>query len=323
MVAVDIYALDTELIPQPIAGVVLNVYDTNGVLQGSATTDVNGLGAFLLTGAASPTGVTYEVRAFKLGVIFSNPSQIVVFDPLPPLTFNNFNITGTLLTLDVATDPTLCRCTGRLMDFGNQPVKHALIRIAANVALYHEDPRNGQGLQNPKIVNGNLISPDAQDYYTDENGFVKIDLFRTGHYWVQFSGEIDAVWNILVPDRSSVNLIDLMFPQPVSVTWDPTIAPGNAVVIHVGELLAVPFTALFSDFETNPPSLGKWIEFSQDVPGIGSLGFLTTPGNQKVYLTGLQPGTFNVTPELLPCLTPYRVPTYSLVETPLAVTVVP
>lgn len=327
-VAVDIVVMDTELIPQPIAGVAINVYDTSGNLQGNSTTDSTGTAFFSLPGAASPGGVTYEVRAFKLGVIFpaANPTQILVFDPLPSMTFNNFTLTGTLLTLEPSIDPTLCRCTGRLMDFGNQPVPHALVRVAANTSMERRGrwtEHEGQGLQSPKIVNSNLISPDAKNYYTDENGFVKIDLFQTGQYWVTFSGESDASWNILVPARSSANLIDLLFPQPVSLTWDGTVAPGNAVTVEVGHMVAVPFYALFSDWEINPTDMGKWITFQESgTAGVAGLGFRICPGLNDVYITGLMPGTVNVNASLLPNLMPYRVPAYSLSAPSLAITVV-
>lgn len=306
--SVVITVLDTEVSPQPIEGVIVTVYDSvDSVEQAQATTNSSGQAVFTLPGTTG-SGITYEVRAFKLGVRFANPFGIQVQEPV--VSTNTFNLTGLLLTLPASTDPRVCRCTGRFLGFDNKPLCGVMVRLFE---------KGDVGEQVPKIVDGNLISQSAVEYHTDKDGYVHIDLLRTGEYYVSFAGEEDVNWEILVPDQASVNLIDLMFPQPVTLTWDQTVAPGNAVSLAVGTTLSVPFTILFSDYEVGT-RLGHWVRPPVAAQtGIVEVGPFEDPAG--VWLSGLNPGTTTISVELQDHLFPIRVPTYSLNASPLTVTV--
>ena len=88
------------------------------------------------------------------------------------------------------------------------------------------------------------------------------DLFRGGEYFVTYSGNDDVVWNFKVPDRASANLIDLIHPQPVSLTWDSDVAPANALSMAPLVQVIVPITVLFSDDEELTQGVDKWLEIS-------------------------------------------------------------
>src|SRR4051812_24515311 len=121
---VNIFIKDNTVSTLPIAGVIANVYNPSTLaLIASATSDGSGRAAFSLPGSTSP-GITYEVRFFKLGVIFANPKTIQVIEPV--VTNNDFDMAGTLLTLEVASDPRCCRCTGRFLDYSNRPLSNIL-----------------------------------------------------------------------------------------------------------------------------------------------------------------------------------------------------
>lgn len=307
-VPVDIYLKDGTPSTLPISGVSVSVLDpTTFAVIATAVSDVTGRASFLLPGAPAP-GTPYEVRFFKLGVVFANPQQIRVEEPA--LTTNKFDMSGTLLTLPAATDPRVCRCTGRFVSFDNRPIANAMVRLNA---------KSESGYQVPKIVDGNLVSAEAYTSKTDGSGFISIDLIRGAEYFITFAGEDDVVWCITVPDRSSANLIDLIHPAPVQLKWDSVLAPGNAVSVQVGETKSIPFTIVYSDYEETGIGAVKWVTFTNSDDAVMGVGY----SDGTVSVTGVAAGIAQVTVEMLANLRPARVPDYSIAFTPLAVTVTP
>jgi hypothetical protein len=310
-VLVDIFVSSTEVVPAPIVGAVVSVYDmaTGVVLAGQATTDADGLAAFSLPGG-DPSKI-YEVRAYKQGVVFGGYKRIEVVEPLPtgaPQNFNTFDVTGNIMTLPVATDPYLCRCTGRFVNFSNQPIFGATVRIITKV-----DP----GMQTPKVLNGSMVSAEVADLKTDANGFVTVDLPRGGEYYITFSGETDSLWNFKIPEQASANLIDLIHPAPVLAIWDQDVAPGDAITVQVGETVDVPLTVRFSDYEEKTESLSQWILLMNSSDSVVTLEF----DGSVARLTGLASGAAVVTVEGKPEAYPSRVPPITTLPTPLMVTV--
>ena len=307
-VPVDIYVNDDSPLPSPISGVFVSVLDPSTfAVIATATTDGTGRAAFSIDGSVTP-GTPYEVRFFKLGVRFANPMQILVEDP--PVTTNKFDMSGTLLELPAATDPRVCRCTGRFMSFSNTPIAGATVRFMAKAE---------SGYQVPKVVDGNLISAEAYATKTDADGYVSLDLLRGALYYITFSGEDDVVWNICVPDRASANLIELIHPAPVSLAWDPTEAPGNAVSVQVGETKFIPFLITYSDYEETGTGATKWLRFINPDDALMDVGY----GDGNLVITGKAVGSGNITTEMLPDLKPVRVPEYNIYVPPLVVTITP
>lgn len=307
-VPVDIYVKDNTPFTNPISGVFVSVLDpTTFAVVATALTDVTGRAAFSLPGAVSP-GTPYETRFFKLGVTFVNPKQIAVEEPA--VTTNKFDMSGTLLALPAATDPRVCRCTGRFMSFSNTPIIGATVRLMAKAE---------SGYQVPKVVDGNIISAEALALRTDADGFVSVDLIRGAQYYITFSGEDDVVWNICVPDMASANLIELIHPAPVLLTWDPTEAPLNAVSVAVGETKVIPFTLTYSDYEVMGKGSSRWVTFINSDDTFMDVGY----SDGQVSITAKAVGSANVTTEMLPDLKPVRVPDYNVVAPPLVVTITP
>jgi hypothetical protein len=309
-VPVDIFVKDDSPGTNPIANVSVSVVDPGTLaVIATALSDVNGRAVFSLPGSVLP-GTGYEVRFFKLGVTFRNPAQILVEDPPVSALANQFDMSGTLLVLPAATDPRVCRCTGRFMSFSNTPIAGATVRIMA---------RAESGYQVPKIVDGNIVSAESMALQTDADGFVTVDLVRGSQYFITFSGEDDVVWNILVPDRSSVNLIELIHPAPMQLVWDPLVAVGNAVTLAVGATLVVPFTMIFSDYEETGKGAVKWISFLNSDDALADVGF----SDGMMSITAKSAGVVNVTTQMLPNLKPTRVPDYSISAPTLVVTITP
>ena len=336
-VAVNIIVKDTTVSPQPISGVTVNIYNsTTFAFLASATSDGAGQAAFVLPGAVSP-GTVYEVRLYKAGVLFSNPHLIAVIDPVVAPVTNDFDISGMLLTLPIATDPRMCRCTGQFINFSGTPIQNTLVRVIAvlGVGTLTKQPEICippfltvppplpptllSGFQVPKVVDGKMVSVGEMEVRTDINGKVSLDLIRGGMYYVTFAGEEDVVWPIVVPDRSSVNLIDLIHPAPVSLTWDSSDAPGDAISLTVGETKTVAFTVLFTNFHTYASNLGNIIAFTNSDGTVADLFYNSSLG--RVELAGRVAGTLNVTVAVQPNMTPARLPDYTISAAPLVVTV--
>lgn len=297
---VDIFVSSTDVVPVPLAGVTVGVFDSGAAVAGMAATDADGKVSFLLPGA------TYEVRLFKLGTAFGAPKRILVEEP--PVTTNKFDVSGSVLTFPPSLDPRICRCTGRFMDLANRPMLGAVLRVSQ---------RAEAGFEAPKVVDGNLIAAEGASFKTDLNGIITADLLRGGEYYVMFSGESDAVWNIRVPDRASINLIDLIHPQPVSLRWDSTVAPGNAVSLAVNDTLIVPFSILFSDYEELSTGISRWVQLASSDTSIVTVAL----ASEKAALRGVAPGTAQISASVPTGQYPVRVPDYAMTVPPLQVTI--
>lgn len=309
-VTVDIFVKDDAPLPAPIQGAVVSVLNSITFVEvAQSTTDVNGKASFLLPGSASP-GTTYEVRIFKLGVRFGNPVLIQVQDPLGVGVTNIFDVSGTLLTLPAATDPRRCRCTGRFFNFSNEPIPGAVFRVMAKAE---------SGRQVPKVVDGNMISAEVMIFHTDDDGMVSMDLLRGGEYYITFSGDDDVIWNIVVPDRTSVNLVDLIHPKPVSLAWDSTDAPGNAVSVAVGQIAIVKYTITFSDYQTRTQGLDKLIQVTNSDGTLAEVG----AGDGQVGIKGLSAGAVLVTVASKSPFVPSIIPEPAITAPALTVTITP
>lgn len=306
-VVVNVIVSDTELVPQPIEGVVVQALDPiTSALIAQATSDVHGNAAFLLPGAS------YEVRLFKLGVLFQNPVAILVLEPAPaPPLSNNFLVSGVLTNvLQPAIDPRLCKVQGRFMNLSNQPIRNATVRIMAKAET---------GGEQPKYVDDNVISASEMSFKTDRDGYLKIDLFRTGHFEIVFSGEDDMEWPFYVPDTPYALWGDLINPYPVSIEWDQTIAPGNAASMAVGGDLRIPFVPTFSNTQQPLSGMSQWLNFFSSDTTDMILGLQQF--DMGVFLRAVGPGVVTITGANKPCLEPGRIPYYATVIPTLTITV--
>jgi hypothetical protein len=213
-VPVNIYVEEDSLLHPPVPDVSVAAFDPLTMTQVAVgVTDADGRASFLLPGG------TYEVRFFKAGFSFSNPKSLAVTEPAVPESPNGFSVSALPFgVFGVPIDPRLCRCVGRFVNYQNQPVPNSMVRITMNEDLTQKGP---------KVVDGNMVSPSSMEVRTDQNGFVAVDLLRTGQYWLVFAGEEEEPWSFTVPDRPNANLIELIHPQPVSLSYDQDAAPGN------------------------------------------------------------------------------------------------
>ena len=308
-VAADLYITDDTLTLTPLEGVVVNIYDSVSTFVSSGTSGVDGHVALLL-----PAGI-YEARAFKLGVVFSNPFRFEVLDPLPVGGTNTFDIEGAVTDLlPVAIDPRLCRCSGRFIGFSNDPKANVLVRISSKAEA---------GTQVPKLVDGNLVCVQDLSIRTDSNGYLFLDLLRTGEYYLMFAGEDEVAWNFKVPDRSSVNLVDLLFPQPVRLNWDQVVAPGNAVSVQVGQTVEVPLSVMFSDYLERAEGIWKVVTLDNSNPEVVNTAVSANNSKSTLTVVGVVVGTSSISASVIPGSIPDRVPAVTGILPALSVTVTP
>lgn len=303
MVSADIFVVDDTPAHSGVGGVFVSVVDPGTYIEiASATTDVVGRSAFLL-----PPG-TYEVRAFKMGVRVPNPTAIEIVDR--PDIGNSFEIVATVLSLPAATDPRVCRCSGRFVGSGNAPRANILVRVLA---------KSDTGAQSPRVVDKNMVAQTVCDRHTDASGWVSFDLIRGGDFFVVFAGDDDSAWPIKVPDCPSANLSDLIHPYPVVLGWNQADAPGNTVEVPAGTTKLIRWDLTFSDHSTLTTDAGQWLDVTNGDDSVMSVGYT----GSFISVTGVSAGSAEVSVARKPGVTPHRVPDPEILAEPLTVRVVP
>lgn len=272
MAAVNLYVLSDVPPNAGIQGVSVGVFDPTTFTEiAVAQTDANGMAAFLLD-----VGV-YEVRLQKSMTRFLKPYRIEVTDLGP----NGFTTYGSPVAPSTPIDVTICRCTAFLKNLANAPIPNLPVQVVAKVET---------GRQVPKVLSGNLLAAEGIVRHTDAEGMVFFDLPRCGEFNVVYAGEEDHVYPIKVPDRASANLIDLMFPFPVSLEWDAVDAPSGTASIKVGENKLIHWKMNYSDFQKKSEGIG-WLQFENSDSTVARV----LAGEGALLVSGLAPGTIDIT----------------------------
>lgn len=222
---VNVYVIDTTPSALPVEGVLVKVYDSTGTsLITQGTTGSDGLVGFLLE-----AGYDRQLRFAKFGVAIKSPLLIEVLEA-PEL--NAFEVEGELLTVPVATNPRFCRASGYFLTSAGTP--HTYLDMSFIPKF------------DPVILEGRGVVHERVTIRTDSNGFAQIDLIRFAKYSVQMEGYEDSLRCIAIPDSSSVNLPDLLFPVVSRVTFDPS----GPYSLGVGDTLEIVPTVYASDGNT-------------------------------------------------------------------------
>ena len=267
VVTVEVYTLDDTLAHDPIAGALVRVFDETGTtFVTDGTTDALGLVSFGLNGTPTPAPTRYQIRASKLGVSFTNPEYIDVYDPV--LTTNSFNVYGDIHEVENATNARLCRATGFVYDPGGRPLEDVLIKFTNEY--------------DPVEVDGIVIASKVE-VRTDSTGWAAVELFRGGKYTATISGMHDNPLEIVVPDRAGVRLADLLYPVVAQVVFTPappwSVAAGSRLDVGV-EVICTSYV------ELEPPADGD-VRYSTPDPGIARV----LSGTGKIIIVGVSSGT--------------------------------
>jgi hypothetical protein len=187
---------------------------------------------------------------------------------------DDFTISVERLTRPVSTNPALCRCSGYVIDLAGQPLKNASVTF--------------EGRNPPTLLGNDYIGKDRLVVVSDKSGYLQTDLIRNGVYRVVVSSYQDLTFEIKVPNLSSANLPDVIFPIVTAVQFDPedvsvgiaeSVTSDCTVVYRSGLAIPVP------DFEsTTPVSLktsDKSVATAKFVDGV-------------VEITGISAGTCTI-----------------------------
>jgi hypothetical protein len=245
---VEITVNDDQVVPEPVDGVVVRVFDETGTtLITSATTGavLTGKVQFTLDGDDPPT--RYQLRFFVNGGAIRSPQYIDVFSPpaSAPTGENNFEIEAEMFVLPPATNPRLCRASG---------------------FVWRPDGRLQPGVDMAFIPQFTPIVVEGFGMM-GEYGYLTIDLLRTGIYTLVAESQDDEPRCIFVPDRSNINIFHLLYPIVVSVLYTPA-GPWN---IPLGTELEVTPVVEASDYRTLTGVADSDVVYTTDDPSIASV----------------------------------------------------
>jgi hypothetical protein len=136
---------------------------------------------------------------------------------------------------------------------------------------------------NPLVVDGIGVLGERVATRTDEDGYISVDLYRDGYYLATVESQENVQREVLVPDRSSVNINHLLFPRVVSVAY----SPAGPFTLAAGAELELTPTITASDFRELEGTGSEDVEYSTDDPSIADVRV----GADAITLRGLSPGT--------------------------------
>lgn len=276
---VRIYAVDEA--GDPLDGVLVRFFDDTDTFVTQQYTSIVGADAYAeVTLDGDDPAINYTIRLSKTGVAFDGqlgddsktPQSISVYSPASaaPNGTNYFDVQGQTFTRPVASDPRLCRCSGYFFDHSGRPLADMDVHFIA-ICLNESQPP-----MTPMIIDGNAVMSDKIITRTDENGYLQIDLYRTGHYSALVQGFEHSRRVIVVPDSPSVNLIDLLFPVVSEITFDP-----DPVTLSLNSFVDVTLTIKSSDGQTLD-STGQDVTFASSDPSVATIQLLDT-GELRIF----------------------------------------
>lgn len=290
----------------PIENVLVRVFnDTGDTFISQDYTDVNGIADFTLDGDDPPN--EYQIRLSKTGVAFDgslgddskSPQLIEVWSPpaSAPSGTNDFTVKGEAFSRPVSTDPRLCRASGFFRRADGLPYPNLDLIFTPRFK--------------PAIVDDDSVMWGQINLRTDEDGYAEIDLFRNGEYSVLVESLEDCPRLVVVPDASSENLVELLFPVVGQVVFAPT-----SVAIAVGETADVTPTVTGTDQRVLDGTAPGDVKYTVDDPTVATVSVR----NDKLVITGVAPGGTIVDVERLD-ETIVLIPDSGISYTPLIITV--
>lgn len=223
---VDVLIRDIAVPNDPVAGVVVRVYDETGTtLITSGTTASDGHVSFLIDADDPP--VRYQLRTFKQGIAIPQPKYIDAYSPpaSSPTGTNNFRLDAEVFTLPTAPDPRLCRVSGYILNPAGRPKRGIDIHF-----IHRFNPLIvGEGAEAVGVL-GERVA-----HRTDKDGYFQIDLWRNGCYRAIIESHENVGRSIHIPNLSSANINHVLFPRVYGCTFDP-VGPWS---IGVGQELRV------------------------------------------------------------------------------------
>jgi hypothetical protein len=308
---VRVYTIDEN--SDPLEGVLIRFFDNTDTFvtqQYSSLAGGESYGEVTIDGDDPP--IDYTIRLGKDQVAFDGslgddsktPQAIQVYSPasLAPTGTNYFQVQAQTFTRPVSSDPRLCKCSGFFVDPTGRPLPNM------DIHFIHRCPYDNL---RPIIVDGKGVLGQKVYGRTDSNGYMEIELFRTGEYSATVQGFEDINRYVIVPDASSENLVDLLFPIVESLTFST-----SPLSLTVGQYEDLTLTITASNGVVLDPMDGD-VTFTCSDTSVASIQLLST-GLLRVL--AVSAGAATITAERVD--TSIKViPDEDISYTPLAVTV--
>jgi len=312
----------TDQLGAPIEGVLVRLFDSGGMFVTSNVSSLVGVDAIAdvtLDGDPDPTPISYTARFSKNGISFDGslgdvsktPQAIDVYSPNTdsPTGTNDFDVKGETHVIPTATDSRLCRCSGFFRDITGRPLPGLDMHVVNQFR--------------PALVDGAGILGEGVFLRTDKDGFAQIDLFRNGRYTFlvtsteaiddpNLQGAIAFPRMVCVPDQSSYNLVDLLFPVIAEISFAPT----GPYSLSVNEVKNIVPSVVASDGRLLDNVASSDVLYSVSPSGIVSLGV----GDGQLTLTALAPGSATLTAERID-KSIVTIPETVIVGVPISITV--
>lgn len=297
---VTVAVVDDEVVPQPVDGVTVRVFDTTGTtfITQAVTGAVNaGEVEFTLDGDVSPT--QYSLRFSKVGYSTLSPQAIEVYSPASgsPTGTNNFRVSGSVRSLPESADNRLCRVSGYIYDGAGRPKRGIDMHF---IPLF-----------SPLIVDGRGVLGERVTVRTDKSGYLEFDLWRDGCYQAVVESHENVVREVVVPNRSSINVMHLLFPVVESVVFNVPLT------VSVGGELSVTPTITGSNFQVLDGVAASDVLYATDDPAVATV----TVNASTLVIRGMAAGTTNLTVTRLD-QTILHVPDIGIAGSPATITVI-
>jgi len=119
---------------------------------------------------------------------------------------------------------------------------------------------------------------------SDKRGYFQVDLLRKGMYLATVESHENVTRTVVVPDRSSINIMYLLFPIIVDITFN-LFSPTIGVV--VGGIVTLTPVITATDYRTLLGTAPEDLFYSVDDPSIASV----VVGQNTIVINGISAGT--------------------------------
>lgn len=272
---VEITVQDDQIVPALVDDITVRVFDAAGaalITEGATGSVIPGKVQFTLNGEDPPE--TYQLRFYLNGGSIRSPQYIQVYSPpsaAPAPATNNFIVTASMFTLPTATNPRLCRASGYIWGPDGRP------KFGIDIAFIP--------CFRPLVVDSIGVLGERVNAKTDKTGYIQIDLLRDGMYGVTLESHENVVREVMVPDRSSINIMHLLFPIVVAIDFG-TVSVG--VPLNGAVTLTPTITA--SDFRELEGTAPEDVQYVVDNPAIASV----VVNQNTIVINGLSAGSTNL-----------------------------
>jgi len=296
-----------DLVPQPVEGMTILVFDETDIYLTEFETDAAGEATLVLEGDPDP-GRLYIVRLRPLAggqSIVGGPTQTIrVLEPLVPPATNIFDFVTASEELPASTNPDMCLMSGKLADQALRPLNKMNLRF---IPIMEDPDAKLSGFpfpSDPTVLQRQMLLRETV-FQTASDGSVQVLLPQGAIYDVHIHGfelpGLPTVAQIQVPQTTSAQLEDVLFPYTASVEWGT-----DTVAVAVGGTEAVSVNVLGSNDQVIPPSLFEcFLELSIDDSDVATFA-MNEEG--ELVITGVSAGVAQISVARKPGTSAPRVP---------------